>query len=364
MQKKLIALAIAGLSSAAFAQSNVTIYGQLRPSYDFVKVDGDETRSNTMSNNNSLIGFKGEEALGNGLKAIFQVESGVAIGADRSADAQGGTFGGRDTWAGFAGNFGSLTFGRHQSAYVRSTASYDNFDNSLGDYNNIIAIADGVDFNTRWSRSAYYTSPKWSGFQVLASYAIGENADGTRETKDRNVMSLAATYGIGALNLVAGYEEQELSRAGFGADIPGSAGTAAAAGAGDVKAWKLGANYKFGFGTTVRAIYENIESKSYYGAGDKLDRDAYYLSATHPITTNIDLNASYARAKEGSSGADDGAKNYNLGVNYKFSKRTSVQGIYSHLKNDTNGVYRFDSNGYGAADAKASGFSVRLSHNF
>ncbi|TBR14579.1 MAG: porin, partial [Rugosibacter sp.] len=36
MQKKLIALAIAGLSSAAFAQTNVTIYGVADASFDFI----------------------------------------------------------------------------------------------------------------------------------------------------------------------------------------------------------------------------------------------------------------------------------------------------------------------------------------
>ena len=84
MQKKLIALAVAGLaSSAAFAQSNVTIYGLLQPSYDMMSVKGG-TGTTTgdvtdMAYNNSRIGFKGEEALGNGLKAIFQIESKVDL---------------------------------------------------------------------------------------------------------------------------------------------------------------------------------------------------------------------------------------------------------------------------------------------
>jgi len=79
MQKKLIALAVAGLaSSAAFAQSNVQIFGTLRPSYDFVSAKdaaGNKISSlSTMNSNSSTIGFKGEEALGNGLKAIFSLE--------------------------------------------------------------------------------------------------------------------------------------------------------------------------------------------------------------------------------------------------------------------------------------------------
>ena len=42
MQKKLIALAVAGLASTgAFAQANVTVYGVADATFDVVKVSGD-----------------------------------------------------------------------------------------------------------------------------------------------------------------------------------------------------------------------------------------------------------------------------------------------------------------------------------
>ena len=81
MQKKLIALAIAGLaSSAAFAQTNVTVYGLVDMGVINVKADG---RSSGWKIDNGLsagsrLGFKGEEALGNGLKAVFTLETGAA----------------------------------------------------------------------------------------------------------------------------------------------------------------------------------------------------------------------------------------------------------------------------------------------
>ncbi len=105
MQKKLIALAVAGLaSSAAFAQTNVVVYGVADGTFDYVWQSGsnqntvtetsnfspvtgallnstvqatrqgndvDQTR---ISANSSYIGFKGSEDLGNGLKALFQYE--------------------------------------------------------------------------------------------------------------------------------------------------------------------------------------------------------------------------------------------------------------------------------------------------
>ena len=356
MQKKLIALAVAGLaSSAAFAQSNVTIYGLLQPSFDVIDTGGDKTQMD-LQHNNSRIGFKGSEDLGNGLKAIFQIESGVDLVT--RGDAQGGVFAGRDSFAGFAGSFGSLTFGKHQTAYKKAADWADPFADSIGDYNNIMGVIpgtagglfgledDGVtlatggdEFNARRNKSMYYTSPKWGGFNVLASYALNDAGDTKAATAD-DTMSLAGTYTNGGLNLLAGYEET---------GIVGSSD--------ELQGWKLGAGYKFSFGTKLGLIYEELELAN-------AEANHLFLSAVHPITSNVDLMASYIDASGNTAGGGD-AQNYNLGVNYKLSKRTSIQGIYAHLKNKDGGNYAMDA-GYAAAagEDKVSGFSVRLRHAF
>ena len=81
MQKKVIALAIAGLvSGAAFAQSNVTIYGVADVGMQNYNTGyGSKTTVVSGQNAGSRLGFKGEEALGNGLKAIFVLEAGLQI---------------------------------------------------------------------------------------------------------------------------------------------------------------------------------------------------------------------------------------------------------------------------------------------
>jgi predicted porin len=88
MQKKLIALAVAGMASGfAAAQTNVTIYGVLDAGYLYSSgnpgpgIKGTNTFSgvaNGLTAGNRL-GFKGEEALGNGLKAVFTLEYGLEI---------------------------------------------------------------------------------------------------------------------------------------------------------------------------------------------------------------------------------------------------------------------------------------------
>lgn len=89
MQKKLIALAVAGMASGfAAAQTNVTIYGVLDAGYLYSAGDpgpgikGTNTFSgiaNGLLTAGNRLGFKGEEALGNGLKAVFTLEYGLEI---------------------------------------------------------------------------------------------------------------------------------------------------------------------------------------------------------------------------------------------------------------------------------------------
>jgi predicted porin len=75
MQKKLIALAIAGIAAApAFAQSNVTVYGRVDYGYmsrggddGAVSTNGTKTEMASGMQAGSRIGFKGSEDLGNGM---------------------------------------------------------------------------------------------------------------------------------------------------------------------------------------------------------------------------------------------------------------------------------------------------------
>src|SRR5574343_2044061 len=104
MQKKIIALAVAGLAStAAFAQTNVTVYGIADLSQGAVRATGENSAHagvTRLDSNSSYIGFKGVEDLGNGLKAVFQFENNV------SADTNSGLNGIRDSFVGLAGGFG------------------------------------------------------------------------------------------------------------------------------------------------------------------------------------------------------------------------------------------------------------------
>ena len=161
MQKKLIALAVAGLaSSAAFAQTNVVVYGVADGSFDYVWTSGRDVQTVTSYNdsivtggnterwtgvstmrqsadfdgntrvsaNSSYLGFKGSEDLGNGLKAIFQYEMGLDFTAGNSALTAN-----RDSFVGLShANAGTVVLGNLTGPTRALGAALDVFPGATG----------------------------------------------------------------------------------------------------------------------------------------------------------------------------------------------------------------------------------------
>lgn len=73
MKKTLVALAVLGsFASVASAATSVTLYGRLDVGYDSFHHDGLKLQQDAVANM-SRFGIKGEEDLGNGLAATFQI---------------------------------------------------------------------------------------------------------------------------------------------------------------------------------------------------------------------------------------------------------------------------------------------------
>src|SRR3990167_6133984 len=108
MQKKLIALAVAAVTSgAAFAQSNVTIYGNVdmgvmfRQGSNGAVASGQSQYDLQSAASQSHIGFKGVEDLGNGLKALFDLQYRI------SPDTNTGLASAGHQYVGVTGGFGT-----------------------------------------------------------------------------------------------------------------------------------------------------------------------------------------------------------------------------------------------------------------
>ncbi|MCD4505838.1 porin [Chromobacterium piscinae] len=113
MKKSLIALLVATLPAAAFA--DVTIYGKIKGGVEYV--DNGVTKQTNVDDLGSRIGFKGTEDLGNGLKTIWQVETGFGIDGtgklndNGTSNSRSGTFANRESFIGLQGSFGTIRLG-------------------------------------------------------------------------------------------------------------------------------------------------------------------------------------------------------------------------------------------------------------
>jgi predicted porin len=368
MQKKLIALAVAGVLAAPLAaQAGVEVYGQARMSVDYSNNDDVDPRDKSavsVSSNKSRIGFKGSEDFGNGLKGLWQIEQGVKFDS--------GTWGNeaRDTFLGLGGNFGTVLAGKLSTPYRTATERLDVFKDTKADYNAIVGSAgsaysagsspiltgDTNVGNLRANNALAYVTPSMSGFQGTLAYVtnyndlLGGSGDNLPRTKDQgkqDAYSLSGTYDNGPLYLAAAYESLSKANLGGGTGAP------------DAKSWKIGGGWNFGQGTTIGALFENMDL-----GGNMKDRNAWYLSGMHKMDA-FNVKAAYGSADKwsGTGYNDTGAQQFSIGAGYDLSKTTEAYALYTQVSNDKFGAYGLESiSGY--ADKTVSSFSLGIKHMF
>jgi predicted porin len=361
MNKKLIALAVAAAlaPAAALADSgNVTIYGQANASYDNISTDTDSQDTlSRISSNSSRLGFKGTEDLGNGLSAVWQMESSIML------DTGAGNLGGRNSFVGLSSKtMGTAILGRHDTPYKLGTGSLDVFADTMGDYNSIIGSLNGtIAFDSRLGNVAAYISPTWSGFH-FALATVAANETGNLGVANGKAYSATGVYANGPLFASLSWEKAK--------DTAGADATATGVAA--VGTGNSASSVKLGLGYTIDAlklgfVYENSNTDGTL-VGNGMDRTAYLLNAAYKMGNNT-LKAAFAKASDGDSTADTSAKQITLGVEHAMSKRTAVYALYTKMDNADGATYNIGGNGAGGAYTPAAGkdpraISLGMKHSF
>jgi len=227
MKKHLIAAAVAA-AVALPAAAQVTVYGAINASITSTKTEtsGVATTSTTQGGedwtNSSLIGFRGTEDLGGGLKATFDLQADINPGNGQlgavSSDSTGQVGFNRLSFLGLEGGFGRVTFGRQADA-VDSLEGYANHYNL---FDTETAGANGI--GGRNANTTRYDSPAFMGARLIASYssnATATNATGTTTNAGTTVTTFGITYSNGPLSLGAARGE-----ANAGASKKGEVSTA------------------------------------------------------------------------------------------------------------------------------------------
>lgn len=365
MNRKLIALAISGVFAAPVAlaaTSNVEIYGTMALSVD--NVDGGSGGSESISSkpsesrtrvssHTSAIGFKGSEDLGNGLSAIWQMES--LVGMNDKGTEGGGLIGGRNTFAGLASkSWGSLTFGLMDTALKLSTAKLDVFTTTqLADYRSVFSAVSNA--SIRANNSVSYVSPSFGGLTFRGTTAAMQEEGSSR---DPHLYSLSGTYENGPLFITLAHEDMKFARTAgtmFGAagasTSSNGTGSNAIFASGDAeteqKNTRLGVGYSFG-DFKLGAAWERtrvdvsgaLTANADFGTttAQSTARDAWYLSAAYKLDAHT-LKAAYSRAGDLDGTSDTGAQQISAGVDHALSKRTTVYALVTQVRNDTKASY-------------------------
>jgi len=338
MQKKIIALALAGLaSSAAFAQSNVTIYGIADYGYSYRwdaenRTTGQHTRSGLDSGQQSgnRIGFKGTEDLGNGLKAVFLLEQGFNF--DNSENHSSGIYG-RQAYVGLTGGFGTLIGGKLYTPHFSFISAVEPFAaGTTGNYGNVWGA--GLMNATRVNNAVAYVSPSFGGLDVTLAYSNSALAaeDNGDNAKNNTVYAGLVKYSAGAV--LAGVNMHRIA-AGSALNTTKTVDSITAGGTFDAKVVKLAALVGYTKADMVAA-----------GADQSITN--YMLGATVPVG-KVALKTSVIYS-DGNRAAGGDATQYTVGADYSLSKRTNLYSSYSLIDGQST---RAGTNAYALGDATA-----------
>jgi len=367
MQKKLIAVAVAGLmSGVAFAQTNVTVSGLARMSYNQDKVTGlaAGTQSSTehhVSDQSSMLVFGVKEDLGGGMYAKVQI--------DNRWSGDGGAFGANgNTHIALGGNWGMVAMGRQDLHYGTALESYKAYtlQNILG--NSLFTQVQGtsVAVGSRTPNVIWYDSPSFSGLTVRVAVSTASGGAGTEGNSIRAAGAADPSKG-GAFNFAVNYANGPI-KAGWSrwnSTNEGSTGLTAATA--DQRGDTLQFGYTFPMGLKVGLGWNRSTLNGAFAANDRT-RSAWILPISYDFG-NSRVNFTYVKANATSGVASSDANAWTLAYGYSLSKRTNVGVAYTKLNNNTGATYNlFAAAGRGgvtnAAGQDLGQFSLNVNHAF
>lgn len=334
MKKTLIALAAVAATSAAFAQSTVTLSGTVDVGLEDVGGRVSPLRLVSSRYGTSNWTISGTEDLGGGLKAIFKVSTSFNADDGTTTPLNGNSvLGNNDMFVGLQGGFGTLKLGRSFDV-VFTAAQTANSTKGVTGYNTRNGTLDG---NSPYiSNQVLYTTPNFGGFTASVQYAPSE------------VAGVSANYGVGlayaAGPLILTFAQ---SKVRLNDGLSGGTATAALATFRNGNAVNLlGASYNFG---VAKILFSYTDRQNIASDAD----NTWALGVTAPVGPG-ELWASYDRSEFGPGTT----RVIHGGYKYFLSKRTTA---YLNVGNKKNPQQAFNGSAVGKG---VTGWGLGLAHNF
>ena len=208
LKATVIAVAAFAASSAAMAQSSVTLYGMLDAGISYTSnVNGhSEVALVGGASGSNKWGLQGQEDLGGGLKAVFKLENGFniangGIGGQGPIGSSRSLFN-RQAYVGLTSDqYGTLRMGRQIDAVTEMVQGLTGDAVSASTFSTPGDV-DNNDNTTNQNNAVKYISPIFHGFQAEGAYSFGGVAGAMGSGQS---WSVAADYAQGGLTVAGGY---------------------------------------------------------------------------------------------------------------------------------------------------------------
>ena len=362
MKKTLVALAALAATSA-FAQSSVTIYGQMDSGVYRISDIGAAKKSGTVYGDGStfspVLGFRGTEDMGGGLKASFHMETDVQT--NNGGQNNAGLFR-RQANVSASGGFGDVKLGMTTNPIIATNGLLMPVSGNSVSTSTSSAMG-YADFYTK--NAVTYTAPAMMGLVAQVQKGMSNNLD---SGSDGSVTAWSLNYTNGPLAIRAAAQNRKDNGVASSSNAALASGTNITQVAGfDKKGSIMGVSYKISDFTVAAASLKTNNATVLNGATTERKGTQFGVGYTTGPWT---LGASLTKAED--------SKMTNMQARYALSKRTNLIGQYGIADNSTKGLVNFAPlafntstqpapiiSGYaGATNVKSTGMGIALTHSF
>ena len=354
-----IALALAMGAGYAHAQSNVTVYGIVDAAV--AHMTNADAAGNAITKMPSLtgslpsrIGFRGSEDLGDGLSAVFTLESGY--NPDTGTLGQGGRIFGRQSWVGLRGKWGTLQLGRILNMTYLAVLRSDVLGPNLFSINSIDLYLP----NARSDNAIGYYG-NFNGLVVGGTYSFGRDGSAAGGPSATGCAGEVANNAKACRQYTAllGYESKPYG-ATFSYDkLFGNTGAANGLTSSDKYDRRITANGYYMFGATK--LGGGVIDRKTDAITGIVESDLYYLGVSVPYDLwTVDAQV----ARKNIRGSADDTNMMVLRLTYNLSTRSAVYTGIGRMDNHGVAANALDAGGTVAPGKAQNGVMAGLRHVF
>ncbi|KWE99428.1 porin [Burkholderia pseudomultivorans] len=328
MNRLILGAAVAAMGTCnVYAQSSITLYGQVTAGLDFVNhvATGNGGSSHVFRFGSdqyhfSWFGLTGSEDLGGGMQAVFKLESLFSTGTGQNFPDQLFT---RYAYVGLASStYGSIWLGRAMSLTDTTGWYLDPFgEQSIGD----ASLANGRAWGPR-SNQITYNSPTWGGFSFRLQNGFGNSSASFQAGR---TFSASFDYAAGNLAAHGVYEEIRDANGKFSDLYTAS------------REYMIGGTYQLGavrFYVGYQLLTSNADTiATAYNPYKATRSQQEWFGASYQVNPALTFGAAWYHAN-----INHGGGNGNLGVlgtTYSLSKRTTLYATFGAMFNGKHSVF-------------------------